>query len=137
MKHETTGVPRYQGGTPPPPRTYLVSRQLRQELRIVGQGLQLDPDAVHVDAQQLRPVRREGNLFHAIAIDELDKVRIAHVGGRSVGILLHDGQVDGKACRRRAKGCRLLRERYKAVCLVGQEETGKHGEGELHLGRGV
>jgi hypothetical protein len=95
----------------------LVLGELRQQVRVVGQGLDGDADAVNVDAQQLRPVAAEGNFFDAVGVHELDEVAVPDRGG-GVPVRLDGrhvsfgrgrgrrGRVEGHAKpRRRGRGC--------------------------------
>jgi hypothetical protein len=70
--------------------TYLVVCQLRQQIRIIWKRFYLQTRSIYIDSQELCAVRAKGNLFHAVSIDELQKVTVTDVVGLSVGILLND-----------------------------------------------
>ena len=65
--------------------THLVAGKLGEEVGIVGQRLDLEPGTVGVDSQKLRAVGGEGDLLHAIAIDQLEEVAVADGDGGAAG----------------------------------------------------
>ncbi len=50
----------------------LVGRELRQEVRIFGKGLELDASSIRVHSQELRSVSREGDPLDFVAVHELE-----------------------------------------------------------------
>ena len=65
-----------------------------EEIGIIGESLNLEPSAVGIDPEELRPIRGKGDLLDAVGIDQLEKVRVAD-GTGSAAAALDDGKVVG------------------------------------------
>ena len=76
-------------------RTHLVLSELREQIGIVGQGFNRHPDTVDIDAQQLRPIGREGDLLDPIGFNETEKIAVPD-GCRTVRAHLQRRQIDGE-----------------------------------------
>ena len=74
--------------------THLVAGKLGEEVGIVGQRLDLEPGTVGVDSQKLRAVGGEGDLLHAVGLDQPEEVAVAN-GARGTAAALDDGEVVG------------------------------------------
>jgi hypothetical protein len=115
-----------------------VGSQLGEEIGVVGEGLNFETRSIDIDSEQLGTVGTEGDLFNLVAIDQLEEVRVPHVSGLSVRVLLDDGkgiilgdsrsvrhvqchvQLGRRSCTSRLKG----RQRCEGRCLaVRHEET--------------
>ena len=68
-----------------------MSSQLGQQIRIIGQRLNLQPGTIGIDTQQLRPIGRERDLLNPIGLDEPEEVRVAD-GSRGAAARLDDGK---------------------------------------------
>ena len=66
--------------------------KLGEEIGIVGEGLNLEPSAVGIDAKELGTIRREGDLLDAVGLDEAEEIRIPD-GTGSTAAALDDGEV--------------------------------------------
>ena len=82
VSEATGGLVRWQDSD-----VYLVRCELREEVGVVGEGLELKAGPVRVYPEELGAVGREGHLLDAIAVDEPEEVGVPNVdGGTAPGL---------------------------------------------------